>query len=619
MNQLVNKCRFIFVVFLLSLYISANGQIRVEPMCWWTGMKNPNLQLMVNAKDVASAKAEIKYDGVILKDAMLGDSPNYQFLNLEIQPNAKVGKFPINFVKDKKVVYTFEYELKARRAGSAERMGLNPSDLIYLIVPDRFANGDPSNDSAPDMFEKGNRALLDGGRHGGDIKGMTSKLDYIKDLGATSIWPTPLLENNMERYSYHGYGITDFYRVDPRFGTMSDYLNYIETAHQKGLKVIQDMVFNHCGGNHWWMKDLPMKDWLNSPEKFGNTNYRGFTKLDIHASDYDKNKMERGWFVTEMPDLNQHNKFLATYLIQNSIWWIEYANLDGIRMDTHMYAFSDVMAEWGKLLYNEYPNFFFVSEIWLTKPSMVAYYQKDAKTFDGYNGYQRALFDFPMQDALIYAFNEETGWNKGIIRLYDILVEDFLYPSPENIVVFNDNHDVGRHFSTVGKDLKKYKLSTTFILTTRGIPLVYYGSEVCMNGEGVDGDGAKRKDMPGGWAGDKANAFTKEGLTDEQKECSNFFHKLMNWRKSEKVFNGGKLKQFIPENEVYVYFRYTADDAVMVILNNNPNEQKLDTQRFAEMLKDYKSATDVISDKKLDDLKTITISGRTPMILELKK
>ncbi len=614
------KVLFIFLLLLFANYSFSNkyNLEKIEPPFWWVGMQNPNLQLLVYGKNISETQPQINYKGVILKEVIKAENPNYLFLNLEITDDAIAGFFRINFIKENKIVQTYRYELKNRKAGSKERKGFNSSDVIYLMMPDRFSNGDTSNDNIQEMKEKADRSNPNG-RHGGDLQGIKNKLDYLADLGITAIWINPVFENNMPVYSYHGYAITDFYKIDPRFGTNNDYVELIEDSHKKGIKIIMDMIFNHCGSGHWWMNDLPSQDWLNQWDKFTRTNYRAGVTTDPYASDYDNTKLLAGWFDITMPDMNQKNELLANYLIQNSIWWIEYAGLDGIRMDTYPYSYKDFMSDWMKRILQEYPDFNVVGESWLSVASSVAYWQENTKNPDGYQSNLTNVFDFPMMYAMGEAFVEKNSWDKGIVKIYDILGQDFVYANPNKLVIFADNHDGDRFFTKVNENLDDFKLAMAFLLTTRGIPEIYYGTEILMTGHENRGHGNLRKDFPGGWQGDKTDAFTAEGRTKEQNEAFDYLKKLLIWRKNNKVIHTGKLKHFIPENGVYVYFRYDDNESVMVLLNNSNKEQEIKTDRFAECLKGFNSGKDIISGKEINDLNIIKIPAKTAKIIELEK
>ena len=601
-----------------SLGLAAQTIERIDPPNWWTGMKNPGLQLLVYGKNISETNANFTYEGVELKQTQRVESPNYLFLDLIVSDKAKPGKIHIEFKKDNQVMVSYDYELKRRAPGSAERKGFSSSDAIYMLMPDRFSNGDPANDNVPEMKEQADRSNPNG-RHGGDIAGVQHHLDYISGLGFNAIWMTPLLENNQKAYSYHGYSITDFYRVDPRFGTNQDYADLVYFSHQKGLRMIQDMIFNHCGSECWWMKDLPAKDWIHQFPEFTRSNYRASVLVDPHASVYDKDKMQNGWFDQTMPDLNQKNPLLAAYLIQNSIWWVEFAGLDGIRMDTYPYPDKDFMAEWAGRVMNEYPNFNIVGEAWLAKASFVSYYQRNAKTFDGFNSNLPSVFDFPLYYAISSAFTEKDGWDKGTARLYDVLSEDFLYPDLNNIVIFADNHDLDRVYPVLGSNINNYKMLMAFLATTRGIPMMYYGTEILMDGQKGKSDGDIRKDFPGGWQGDQIDAFTKEGRTLQQNEAFDYLQKLLKWRHFNEAVCTGKLKQFIPEDGIYVYFRYTDKKTVMVLLNNNAETKTVNTGRYAECLQDFTTAKDAISGFTVMDLQTLKVPAKSAMILDLMK
>ena len=614
--------RFILLLFLfpLGLFAQPAGINRVEPPFWWTGFQNPTLQLMVYGKDIGKSGVSVagNIQTVIELTAVHKvRNPDYIFIDLKIGKGARPGVFTLNFTENSKTVASCNYELKPRKPGSALRKGFNNADVIYLIMPDRFANGDTTNDNIAGMKERVDRSKPDS-RHGGDIKGIVDHLDYLKELGITALWITPLVENDQPIYSYHGYSGTDYYKVDPRFGTNDDYLKLGEALHKRGMKLIIDEVFNHCGSEHWWMKDLPSDDWLNQWPEFTRSNYRSGTVSDPYVSTADSNLFSRGWFDKTMPDLNQRNPYLKNYLIQNSIWWVEFAGLDGIRQDTHPYSFRDITSEWCKRMLEEYPNFNIVGECWMNYPATVAYWQKGSRNLDGYNSNLPSVFDFPLHDALIQAFNEKEGWNTGILRLYEIISQDFSYPNPMNIVTFADNHDVNRFLDTQNNDIRKLKMAMAFILTTRGIPEICYGTELLMTTGADKGDGMKRRDVPGGWPGDKRNAFTSSGRTGEENDMYNFMHNLLNYRKSCSALQTGKLKHFIPRDGIYTYFRYDSKNTVMVVMNNNEEQQPHETGRYKEILKTFKSGKDVISGNVITDLSKLTIPGKSVLIIDLK-
>lgn len=590
---------------------------RIEPSFWWVGFKNPDLQLLVHGEGISTTKPVISYPGVVLESVASVENPNYLFLNLKLDNNTLPGKFNIQFLLNGKVVQTYSYELKAREPGSADRVGFNNSDVLYLIMPDRFANGDPSNDSNSAMADKLNRADQYG-RHGGDIKGMLDHLNYVTDQGYSALWLNPVLENDMPEASYHGYATTDFYRVDRRYGNNEDYRQLGIEAKKRGIKMIMDMIFNHCGTGHWWMKDLPSKDWLNAYPNIFITNHRKSVRQDPYGAQCDRDEFHDGWFVSAMPDLNQRNPFMARYLIQNSIWWIEYVGLAGIRMDTYPYPDPEMMAEWTREVMTEYPHFNIVGEEFNVNPVQVAYWQKGKVNPDGYRSYLPSLMDFPLQDAIVKAFSEKEGWSEGINRLYDMLALDFLYSDPQNLVVFADNHDTERFFTAIREDFSKFKMAMAYLMTTRGIPQVYYGSDILMTGRKSDGDGNLRKDFPGGWAGDKVNAFTGEGLTAQQKEAQQYLKKLITWRKGKEVIHQGKMLHYIPKEGVYAFFRFSEKENIMVILNNNTEDKPFNISHYREGLKGATKGYEVISDKTINDLSSLKIPGHSAMIVELK-
>lgn len=615
----MRKLTFLLLLIVTFPVFSATYKInRLEPSFWWIGMKNPDVQLLVYGPAISDTKPVVNYPGVTVTNVQMTTNSNYLFVTLHIETTTKPGNFNINFVKDKKVVTNYAYELRERRAGSAMRQSYNNSDVIYLIMPDRFSNGNVKNDSVPEVFEKAKRSDPNG-RHGGDLQGIINNLDYLNDLGVTTIWNTPVQEDNMETYSYHTYAITDLYKIDPRYGTNDDYRRLSDELHKRKMKLIMDVVPNHCGLNHWWMKDLPSADWVHQFPQFTRSNYRISAVTDPYASGIDKKVNAEGWFDTSMPDLNQDNPLMLTYLAQNIIWWIEFADLDGLRVDTYPYNDVNQAAKWVTTIRNEYPNINIVGECWQHSAAEIAYWQTGAKNKDGFDSQLPAVMDFALTDALHAAFNEEDGWNQGLARLYFSMGMDYVYPNPENLMIFTDNHDMTRFTNIIGNDIKKYKMAMAFLLTTRGFPQLYYGTEIMMTGDKGKGDGDLRKDFPGGWPGDSRNAFTAPGRTDLENDAFNFTRKLLNWRKQNPVIHTGKLMHFIPQDNCYVYFRYNDQKKVMVIMNNhNTQSRKLDTGRFSEMLKGYSSGYEVISGKNIDNLNSIEINAKSAMIIELK-
>ncbi|MCR5697328.1 MAG: glycoside hydrolase family 13 protein [Marinilabiliaceae bacterium] len=586
----------------------------VEPMNWWVGMHNPNLQLLVHAKGIAECRPQIDYTGVTISSTTLTDNENYIFLNLNIAHDAKPGKFDIRFMKDGKQVAVVNYELKAREANSANRESFTSDDAIYLLMPDRFANANPANDDMPNLIEKADRKA-DYGRHGGDLQGVTEHIDYIKNLGMTALWMTPVLENNMPQSSYHGYAITNYYEVDARLGSLDEYKQLSDKLHQNGMKLIMDMVFNHCGTNHWWMKDLPCKDWIfqwnGNPMR---SSYRLSTVADTHRSEYDLRQATEGWFDNSMADMNLGNELVKNYFIQNSIWWIETVGLNGIRQDTYPYPEKNAMREWNLRVREEYPNFNIVGEAWISEASKLAYWQKDANNKDGYNSELPTIMDFPLMEAIYRAFNEQPSWDDGIIRLYNSLANDYLYADPMHIMVMGENHDAGRLLTKLNGNVNSLKMATAFLATVRGIAQWYVGTEVLMEGDAVQ-HAYIRRDFAGGWQGDKENNFTaRKGAAADMYD---YTARLFNYRKQSDALRHGELLHFLPVNEVYVYFRYTDKECVMVVMNNSDAEQKLDTPRYAEKLAQYTNGKDIISEQSVD-INNITIKAKTALVVELK-
>lgn len=620
MKQL-NKILTLIVLFALIANTSAMGQnkaiTRVEPLNWWVGMTNPNLQVMVYGPKVANHNVSVNYPGVELKQVIKVANPNYLFLDLVINKNTQPGTFNIVFTSGKKTVATYPYQLLAREQGSAQRQGFNSSDAMYLIMPDRFANGNPQNDNVQGMIEKADRSAPYG-RHGGDLTGIEKHLDYIESLGMTAIWLNPVQENNQPEASYHGYAITDFYKIDARLGSNNDFKNMVAAANKEGIKIIMDMVFNHCGTGHWWMNDLPSNDWINQWQGFTRSNYRLSTVSDPHVAQSDLALATRGWFDTSMPDLNLQNPLMANYMIQNSIWWIEFAGLQGIRQDTYPYPDKEAMRQWNLRVREEYPNFNIVGESWISSPSKLAYWQKDFPNRDGYNSELPSIFDFPLMEALRRALNEKESWDDGLMRLYDTLADDHLYPNPDNLVTFAENHDIGRLMFFMNEDVRKFKMAMAFLATTRGTPQLYYGSEILMTGNGFDGHANIREDFPGGWQNDKTNAFTKQGRTEVQNDAWNYMSTVFNYRKNNPALQTGRLLHFIPANEIYVYFRLHNNKSVMVIMNNsNDKPQAVNTLRYTEGMNGFSKGKNIETGKVLNDLSIIDVPAKSAVIIEL--
>ncbi|MCK5424064.1 MAG: glycoside hydrolase family 13 protein [Emcibacter sp.] len=623
----MKKIKFFLAVSLVlsclaSVAQAQNSIDRVEPPFWWVGFKESNLQLLVHGPEISKYTPNITFPGVSITNVIRVKSSNYLFIDVMIAPNTKAGKFNISFKNTAGEVLRYGYELKARDRNSAVRKGFNSSDAIYLITPDRFANGNVENDSVAGMEDKLDRKFK-GGRHGGDIQGISDHLDYIADMGFTSIWLNPVLENDQPTYSYHGYATTDFYKVDSRYGTNEELRLMIGKARARGIGFIMDMIANHSGSKHWWMDDLPTDDWINfSSEyqagKYVNTNHRRTLLRDPYSAASDRKVFSDGWFVETMPDLNQKNPLMAAYLIQNAIWWIEYSGLTGIRMDTYPYSDMNFMSKWTRRIMGEYPDFNIVGEEWSINPSVVSYWQRGKVNKNGYVSHLPSLMDFPLNLTLAKSLTDKEEWSQGLIGIYKLLANDADYPDPSNLVIFPDNHDMSRIFTQLNEDEDLFRMAIAFNLTMRGIPQLYYGTEILMSNPGTDDHGIIRSDFPGGWVGDKVNAFTGKGLKEPQLKAQDFTRKLLNWRKDKTVIHDGKLMHFVPENGVYVYFRYDDTDKVMVIINKNNKETNLPLGRFAEMLDGATFGMDIISTNKFELSNEVRLSPRSVLILEIK-
>lgn len=607
----------IFCLISIPAFASDYQVNRIEPANWWVGMKYNQVELLVHGDNIGAATPGVNYPGVTITDVKQVDSNNYLFVTINIAEGAKPGKFPIQFSHAGKIQSQFEYQLLAREKNSAERQGFSTKDAIYLITPDRFANGNPKNDAMPGLLELPDRADK-GGRHGGDIAGMEKHLDYIAAMGFTQIWPNPLTENNMENYSYHGYAATDLYAIDARYGSNEDFKRFSQQARKKGIGIIQDIVVNHIGSNHWWMKDLPTKDWLNFPSEYKETNHRRTTVQDPYAAPEDAELFVGGWFVPTMPDLNQRNPLVANYLIQNTLWWIEFAGLSGVREDTYGYADQAFLSRWAKTVMDEYPNFNIVGEEWSTNPAVVAHWQRGKVNASGHVPHMPSVMDFPIHETLREVLLEEESWDKGLIRLYEMLANDFVYPDPFNLVIFPENHDTSRLYSYLHEDIDLFKTVMVYMATMRGIPQFYYGSEVLMTSPRGRDDGAIRADMPGGWKGDAKNAFTGKGLTAKEKDAQQFVKKLLNWRKKSDVIHQGKLRHYAPQNSVYAYVRYLDNKAVLVLINKNQRDVEHSLAPYKEFLNGKKSATNVLLNKKLTLGESLVLPAKTSLIVELQ-
>lgn len=591
----------------------------VEPPYWWTGMANDTLQIMLSGPRIGLTETSMKpYEGVSLIESVRLDSPNYLLLYLTVSDTAKPGVLDFTFSDGKKKA-ALRYELK-ERSKAVKAQGFDASDVLYLIMPDRFARAGATTDAEAsrglEYAVEVDRADLNA-RHGGNIAGMEQHLGYIDSLGVTAIWVNPVLENDMPGGSYHGYATTDYYRIDPRFGTNGQWRDFVGKAHDRGIKVVMDMIFNHSGSNHPWMKDMPSRDWYNFPDSAVTTNFRLSTLHDPYVSDYDKKRTVDGWFVTAMPDLNQRNPHLRRYLSQNSIWWIEDSGIDGIRMDTYPYADERAMASWIDDVMSEYPGFNIVGECWYGNEGGEAYWQRGSKVNPNGDPRLPTVMDFVLSIKARDAFKGQTDRLEGLNTIYDHLALDYLFPDPTHILTFLDNHDTDRFLLEEPDDLGWWKQAITFLLTSRGIPQIYYGTELLMNGtRAAGGDGNVRRDMPGGFPGDKTDAFTAAGRSDKQNEAFDFIQKLLQWRRGNEAIARGSLKHFMPENGLYVYQRRSGDKEVTVILNGNDSPVTTTMERTLEILPYGSQLRDMLTGETITISPEMTFSPRQILILE---
>lgn len=617
----------VLATLLLASGLAAHGQAssppapsldRVEPPMWWVGMQQRTLQLLVHGPRVAQLRPELSYPGVTLRDVTRVESGNYLFLHLDIAPDTAAGEFELRFLDAQGVALRHRYTLQARQAQSTRRQGFGPKDVIYLLVPDRFANGDAANDRVAALSEGVNRADP-GARHGGDLQGIAQHLDYIAGMGFTQIWPTPLTENNQPSHSYHGYASTDLYQVDARFGSNEAYRELVATARAKGIGFIADIVLNHIGSNHWWMRDLPARDWLNQWDRFTETNHKRISLLDPHAAPSDRKAFTDGWFVATMPDLNQRNPLLAEYLIQNSIWWVEYAGLSGIREDTFSYSDKRFLSEWSRRLLQEYPDLTLVGEEWTNSPALIAYWQRGKRNDDGFVPGMPSMMDFPFYEALHDSLTGSESHASGLGKLHEVIGHDFLYPDPSRLVIFEGNHDTSRLFTQLGEDPALVRMAMACLATLRGIPQFFYGTEILMRSPRQRDDGQVRADFPGGWPGDTVNARTGAGLDPQQRQTQQYLRQLLNWRKTASALHDGKLMHYAPQQGTYVYFRYDDKQKVMVVLNKNTSATTLDTTRFAEMLGPRAWGRDVIDQTRHELGQSLRVPARSALVLEVSQ
>ena len=605
---------------------------RVEPLSWWTGMKTP-LQLLVRGENISSCNVRMEGGkGVSASAVHKADSPNYLFVDVEISQNAAPGTYWIVFDNGSEI-FKYPYEIAARCEGSAERKSFTTGDMIYLIMPDRFANGDPSNDATEDTAEKPARDEFFG-RHGGDIQGIMDHLGYIADLGATAIWNTPLLLDNEPEGSYHGYACADYYHIDPRFGSNELYRDFVGKAHENGLKVIMDIVTNHCGTAHWWMDDLPFKDWIHVFPEYTGTNVCFSTNMDPNASKYDLNLQESGWFVPSMPDMNLDNPFVLHYFVQWAVWWIEYSGLDGFRVDTYPYNEKIPMSEWCASVLNEYPNFNIVGECWTSSIPQLAYWQGGNANKDGFDSHLPSIMDFPLQEAIWKAVPTDShGWGEGMTRVYDCLSHDFVYHDLSRMMIFPGNHDTDRIGDVLKHNADRHKIVMTMMATMRGIPQIFYGDEMMfVSKDKSQGHGGLRVDFPGGWQGDKVDLFTPEGRasaavnTDGKPvaeglmaELHDYTQKLFQWRKGKKVIHDGKTMHFLSRDNTYAYFRYDDTDAVFVFINNSRGKKNVPWSHYAEIAEGLHDGRNVLTGEAAEVNDSTVVGPRQALVVEYKR
>jgi len=608
----------IFLVAFLLTSLAVFSQIsRVEPASWWVGMKYNEPTLLIYGKNISDWLPTISYKGVKVVKTDTLKNKNYLFLTLRIDDDAKPGIVKIYFEKGKKVVAIKDFVVSARDKNSANRASFSTKDAFCLIFPDRFSNGDTTNDVVPGMNEISIDRNGENSRHGGDIQGIINHLDYIAALGYTQIWNTPLTENNEPGYSYHGYATTDFYKIDPRFGTNELFKEMVAESRKKGMGVVWDVVLNHCGAEYYFIKDMPSDDWVNFRETKTRTNHVKYTVTDIYASTVDKKEYSGGWFDSQMADLNQRNPFVAKFLIENSLWWIEYAGLSGLRVDTYSYSDKDFLATWTKTILDEYPNMNIVGEENTSDAALTSYWQTGKKNTDNYQCYLPSLMDFSLTHGTVKSLTESSSNLSSWNYVYESVAHDFLFPHPFNQMIFPDNHDIDRFYSRIGKNYPLWKLGIALFMTMRGYPQFFYGTEMLMTNEKAGSDGQRRGDFYGGWANDTKNAFTGKGLSTDELDAQKYFSKLLNWRKNCQVFSNGWMTHYVPRNNVYVYFRYNERQTIMVVLNSNATDQVLDPERYRENIQDKNYGVDVISSEKYNLTSSMTIPKLTALVLEL--
>lgn len=606
----MKKLSLLFVCLNLCAQVS-----KVEPPMWWSGMHNTNVMVTLYGKNLADYA--VASNDLTINDVVRLENKNYLFVYLDFA-TAKPGTYQLVLEHSQKESIQIPYELMERREGSALRKGYDSSDFIYLIMPDRFANGDPTNDSHPDLHEQSNRKDP-WGRHGGDLQGIIDHLDYIAQLGVTAIWNTPVLEDNDPKGSYHMYAASDVYQIDRRFGSNEKYKQLSAELKKHNMKLIKDYVVNHWGLEHYMIQDLPSKDWINQWDEFTPSSHAKEIFSDPYAAEVDVKQLVNGWFVDSMADLNQKQPQLLKYLTQNAIWWIEYADLSGFRVDTYPYNSRDEVTLWSKAIMDEYPNFSIVAESWVINPIHLSYWQKDSPiaAMSGFNSQITHVKDFALFAAVQELYTEKTPWwGQKMNKIYKVFQNDFVYANPNDLMVFLENHDTTRINELV--DFENYKLMTTLLATVRGVPQTYYGTEISIKGSKEKGDADLRKDFPGGWPDDLRSAFTPTERTATENKYFDFTAQLFNWRKSEPVIHHGKTMHYAPQNEVYVYFRYTDTKSVMVIINANDEAQTLDLSRYKQRIGSATKAKDVFSGARVNLSNSLKIPPKSSSIISFK-
>lgn len=606
--------------YITPFSLATAGRIeRIEPLSWWTGMHTP-LQLLVKGPGIGMWSAEVVGgEGMRIAELHCADSPNYLFADVEIDPAAEPGIYTLRFFRGEES-FEVPYELAVRRPGSRERTSFSAADMIYLVLPDRFSDGDPEIDSSPDTAEKADRTHPFG-RHGGDLQGVIDHLDYIAELGATAVWCTPVLLDDEPRESYHGYACADYYRVDPRMGCNGLYRTFVSECHSRGLKAVMDVVTNHCGNAHWWMQDLPFRDWVHRHPVYTQTNNLFSTNMDIHASRYDLEIQQSGWFDRTMPDMNLDNPFLLRYFQQWAVWWVEWADLDGLRVDTYPYNEKGPMSAWCASVRSEYPALNIVGECWTGNIPQLAYWQGGKANYDGFDSHLPAIMDFPLHDAVCAALpTDSRRFGEGMMRIYNCLSNDFVYHDLSNLLIFLGNHDVERIADILSGDIGRLKIAMTLLATLRGIPQLFAGDELgFVSTDRRQGHGGLRRDFPGGWQGDALDLFDSARRQGAAAELHEYVRRLFNWRKGKRVLHTGRMMHFAPTENTYAYFRYDDTQAVLVFINNSRGSKKVPWNHYAEITGDIYNGRNAVTGAPVEIGDTVRVEARSAWIVEFDR